>query len=75
MTTRCERITLRPIRRKVSWAWTDLRGNVWLPFEVDYDKGQEDAECAICGRPVESGWVCLASCEEICPDHIIEEGR
>jgi hypothetical protein len=70
-----DRITIRLTKRGHYRSGRDRRGRDWIEFDVNRDQGQHDAICAICGRPVESGWVCLASGDEICPDHVIEEGR
>jgi hypothetical protein len=76
MTIRCDRITIRLTKRGERRSGRDLRGRDWIEFDVAYDQGQHDAVCAICGRPISSGWVCLASCDEICDDHLtIEERR
>jgi hypothetical protein len=75
MSIRCDRITIRPTKRGARRTGRDLRGRDWIEFDVNYDEGQEDATCSICGRPISSGWVCLAGCDEVCNDHVIVEGR
>jgi hypothetical protein len=54
---------------------TDQHGLTWQEFDVDYGALEEAGECVICGRRIESGWVCLDGGDEVCDSHlVIEEG-
>ena len=48
----------------------DENGNKWVEFEVDYFAEQEAGECSICGKELESGWMCLDGGDEVCASHI-----
>jgi hypothetical protein len=50
----------------------DEHGNSYTEFEVDYFAEQSDGECAICGRRISSGWLCLDGGEEYCVDCVVE---
>jgi hypothetical protein len=48
----------------------DQHGNQWVEFDVDYFADQDDGNCAICGRRLSSGWLCLDGGDEVCNDHV-----
>ena len=49
----------------------DENDNHFIDFEVDYFADQDTGECSICGKELESGFICLDGGEEFCSDHII----
>ena len=55
-------------------SWTDVDGNYWIGFEVDYFGEQTDAECAICGEPLTSSWLCLYGSDKVCRKHVTLPG-
>jgi hypothetical protein len=48
----------------------DKDGCMWTQFEVDYFAEQEAGECSICGKEIESGWMCLDGGDEVCDEHV-----
>lgn len=48
----------------------DEEGNEWLEFEIDVFAEQLPGECSICGKKIESGFMCLDGAEEVCADHV-----
>lgn len=48
----------------------DENNCVWTKFNVDYFAEQLPGTCAICGKEIEDGWMCLDTGEEICDDHV-----
>jgi hypothetical protein len=44
----------------------DKHGNAYIEFEVDYFAEQQDGECAMCGKTINHGWLCLDGGEEYC---------
>ena len=46
----------------------DENGVVWIQFEVDVLAHL--AECSICQRPLDHGWVCSDGGETVCASHI-----
>lgn len=53
---------------------TDVDGNHWVEFEVDYLAQEEDGECCICGAVLSAGWLCLDGGDEVCAEHVELEG-
>jgi len=68
--TTYETIHLRKIEGISQLSGTDENGCAWTQFETDYGAEQEPGECSICGREIESGWLCLDGGEEVCSSHV-----
>jgi hypothetical protein len=65
-----ETIVLHDVSGFARKSGTDIRGNQWLEFDVDYFAEQEKGICSICGTEIEFGWLCLDGGEEVCHNHI-----
>jgi hypothetical protein len=65
-----ETIVLHNVQGITRKTGTDRHGNQWTEFRVDYLADQVDGQCAICGKAIASGWLCLDGGDEICDKHV-----
>jgi hypothetical protein len=63
-TTMTEVIILQNIEGVSRKSGIDQHGCQWVEFTVDYLAEQEDGECSICGKTINSGWLCLDGGDE-----------
>jgi len=80
--SRGKRVVLHDVDGISKKSGTDEYGNQWTQFEVDYMAEQLPGECSICGKELESGWMCLDGDrvdfggldnrgEEVCDEHVV----
>jgi len=65
-----KKVTLHNITSASRLSGMDSNGCEWIQFEADYLAEQEDGECAICGRALSDGWLCLDGADEVCDSHV-----
>jgi hypothetical protein len=70
-TTMTEVIILQNIEGVSRKSGIDQHGCQWVEFTVDYLAEQEDGECSICGKTINSGWLCLDGGDECCDEHVV----
>jgi hypothetical protein len=69
-----DKVVLHNVEGVARKSGTDQYGNQWIEFEVDYFAEQMPGECCICGKEIESGWICLDGGDECCDSHVELEG-
>jgi hypothetical protein len=66
-----EQIVLHNVTGFARRSGTDEHGCQWLEFDCDYGALEEAGECVICGKRIETGWVCLDGGDEACDSHVV----